>query len=212
MHDPEDPHKDLYDEEIVITFSDWYHGFMHNLLAEFINIANPSGAEPVPQAALLNDTQNLTVSIQPGKTYLFRLINMGAFAAQYLWFEEHTMRIVEVDGIYTEPMDADMIYLTAAQRYSVLVTAKNDTNSNFAFVGSMDQDLFDVVPDGLNPNVTGWLVYDSSKDMPTAKEVPAFEPFDDFALVPYDREELFDHVDRSITLDLKMDNLDDGAN
>ena len=185
---------------------------MHNLLAEFINIANPSGAEPVPQAALLNDTQNLTVSIQPGKTYLFRLIKMGAFAAQYLWFEEHTMRIVEVDGIYTEPMDADMIYLTAAQRYSVLVTAKNDTNSNFAFVGSMDQDLFDVVPEGLNPNVTGWLVYDDTKDMPAAKEVPTFEPFDDFALVPYDKEELFDHVDRSITLDLKMDNLYDGAN
>jgi iron transport multicopper oxidase len=180
---------------------------MHNLLAEFINIANPSGAEPVPQAALLNDTQNLTVSIEPGKTYLFRMVNMGAFAAQYVWFEDHTMRIVEVDGVYTEPTDAEMIYITAAQRYSVLVTAKNDTNSNFAFVGSMDQDLFDAVPEGLNPNVTGWLVYDNSKELPTPKE-----PFDDFALVPYDKEGLFDHVDRSITLDLKMDNLDDGAN
>jgi iron transport multicopper oxidase len=29
--------------------------------------------------------------------------------------------------------------MTAAQRYSVLVTAKNDTSSNFAFVGSMDE-------------------------------------------------------------------------
>ena len=185
---------------------------MHNLLAEFINIANPSGAEPVPQAALLNDTQNLTVSIQPGKTYLFRMVNMGAFAAQYVWFEEHTMRVVEVDGVYTEPIDADMIYLTAAQRYSVLVTAKNDTNSNFAFVGSMDQDLFDAVPEGLNPNVTGWLVYDDTKELPAPKEVAEFEPFDDFDLVPYDKEELLDHVDRSITLDLKMDNLNDGAN
>ncbi|CAN9096996.1 unnamed protein product [Alternaria alternata] len=212
VHDPEDPYKDLYDEEVVITLSDWYHDLMHNLLAEFINIANPSGAEPVPQAALLNDTQNLTVSIEPGKTYLFRMVNMGAFAAQYVWFEDHTMRIVEVDGVYTEPMDAEMIYLTAAQRYSVLVTAKNDTNSNFAFVGSMDQDLFDAVPEGLNPNVTGWLVYDNSKELPTPKEVEAFEPFDDFALVPYDKEGLFGHVDRSITLDLKMDNLDDGAN
>jgi len=212
VHDPEDPFKDLYDEEVVITLSDWYHDLMHNLLGEFINIANPSGAEPVPQAALLNDTQNLTVAIQPGKTYLFRLVNMGAFAAQYVWFEDHTMRVVEVDGVYTEPMEADMIYLTAAQRYSVLVTAKNDTNSNFAFVGSMDQDLFDAIPEGLNPNVTGWLVYDDRKDMPAAKEMSEFEPFDDFALVPHDKEELFDHVDRSITLDLKMDNLDDGAN
>jgi iron transport multicopper oxidase len=156
VHDPEDPYKGLYDEEVVMTLSDWYHDQMPGLLKDFISIANPSGAEPVPQAALLNDTQNLAVRIQPGKTYLFRLINMGAFAAQYVWFEGHTMRIVEgmpergcrllplltnttVDGIYTEPTEAEMIYVTAAQRYSVLVTAKNDTTSNFAFVGSMDQ-------------------------------------------------------------------------
>ncbi|EMD66138.1 hypothetical protein COCSADRAFT_85313 [Bipolaris sorokiniana ND90Pr] len=212
VHDPESPHKDLYDKEVVVTLSDWYHDSMHNLLASFINIANPSGAEPVPQAALLNDIQNLTVSIEPGKTYLFRMVNMGAFAAQYVWFEEHTMRIVEVDGVYTEPMDADMIYLTAAQRYSVLVTAKNDTNSNFAFVGSMDEDLFDTVPKGLNPNVTGWLVYDDKKELPAAKDVDAFEPFDDFKLVPWDKEGVFDRVDQSITLNVKMDVLNDGAN
>ncbi|CBX99496.1 similar to iron transport multicopper oxidase FET3 [Plenodomus lingam JN3] len=212
IHDPEDPFKDMYDEEIVITLSDWYHELMQPLLSQFISVANPSGAEPVPQAALMNDTQNLSVKIEPGKTYLFRLVNMGAFAAQYVWFEEHTMKIVEVDGIYTEPTDANMLYLTAAQRYSVLVTAKNDTNSNFAFVGSMDQDLFDAIPDGLNPNVTGWLVYDDSKEKPAPKEAQAFEPFDDFTLVPYDKGALLEHVDRTITLDMKMDNLDDGAN
>ncbi|KAF2025724.1 iron transport multicopper oxidase FET3 precursor [Setomelanomma holmii] len=212
VHDPEDPHKDLYDEEIVLTLSDWYHDQMPGLLKDFINIANPSGAEPVPQAALMNDTQNLNIKIQPGKTYLFRVVNIGAFAAQYLWFEGHTMKVVEVDGIYTDPMEADMIYVTAAQRYSVLVTAKNDTSSNFAFVGSMDQDLFDAVPDGLNPNVTGWLVYDETKSKPAPKKIESFEPFDDFQLAPYDKEELFDRVDRTITLDLKMDNLNDGAN
>lgn len=112
---------------------------MQTLLKSFINIANPTGAEPVPQAALINDQQNLTVKVQPGKTYLFRLINIGAFAAQYVWFEDHKMSIVEVDGVYTEPQEADVIYMTAAQRYSVLVTAKNDTSSNFAIVGSMDE-------------------------------------------------------------------------
>jgi iron transport multicopper oxidase len=112
---------------------------MPGLMKRFMSLANPTGAEPVPQSALLNDTQNLTVAVQPGKTYLFRIINIGAFAAQYVWFEEHTMRIVEVDGIYTEPADASMIYVTAAQRYSVLITMKDDTSSNYAFVGSMDE-------------------------------------------------------------------------
>jgi iron transport multicopper oxidase len=139
VKDPENPFKDQYDEEVVLTFSDWYHESMPKLMSGFISIANPSGAEPVPQAALVNDTQNLTVKIEPGKTYMFRMINIGAFAAQYVWFENHTMRVIEVDGIYTEPMDAEMLYVTAAQRYSVLITAKNDTSSNFAFVGSMDE-------------------------------------------------------------------------
>jgi iron transport multicopper oxidase len=129
----------MYDEEIVLTFSDWYHDLMNGLLAGFMRFSNPTGAEPVPKSALVNDTQNLTISMQPGKTYLFRLINMGAFAAQYVWFEGHTMQVVEVDGIYTQPQDADMVYLTAAQRCAVLITARNDTDGNFAFMGSMDQ-------------------------------------------------------------------------
>lgn len=112
---------------------------MPSLLAGFINIANPTGAEPVPKAALMNDTQDLHVLVEPGKTYMFRIINMAAFAAQYVWFEGHNMSIVEVDGIYTEPAEADQIYITAAQRYSVLITTKDDKSTNFAFVGSMDQ-------------------------------------------------------------------------
>jgi iron transport multicopper oxidase len=139
IDDPDSPYKDQYDEEIILTLADWYHQMPSTLLNFFISYANPTGAEPVPDAALFNDTQNLKINIEPGKTYLFRMINMAAFAAQYLWFEGHTMRIVEVDGVYTEPAEADMIYLTAAQRYSVLITAKNDTSANFAIQGSMDQ-------------------------------------------------------------------------
>lgn len=139
IHDPEDPFKGQYDEEVILTLSDWYHDQMQDLMASFISVTNPSGAEPVPDAALMNDTQNATFAVQPGKTYMFHIVNIGGFAAQYFWFEGHKMRIVEVDGIWTEPADADMLYVTVAQRYSVLVTTHNDTTSNFAIVGSMDQ-------------------------------------------------------------------------
>jgi iron transport multicopper oxidase len=65
----------------------------------------------------------------------------------------------------------------------------------------------------LNPNVTGWLIYDDSKPKPEAKAIDSFDAqFDDFALVPYDKEALYSNVDQSITLDMKMDNLNDGAN
>jgi iron transport multicopper oxidase len=136
--DPNAPFEGQYDEEIVLSVSDWYHDQMQALIPKFMSRFNPTGAEPVPNAALFNDTQNLTIAIKPGKTYLFRMVNIGAFAGQYVWFENHTMSIVEVDGIYTQPADASMLYLSAAQRYSFLITAKNDTSSNYAFVGSMD--------------------------------------------------------------------------
>lgn len=207
------PYKSQYDEEVVISVSDWYHDQMQDLIPLFINKINPTGAEPVPNSALFNDTQNITVAVQPGKTYLFRMVNIGAFAGQYVWFEGHNMTIVEVDGIYTQQAEAEMIYLTAAQRISFLITARNDTSANYPFVGSMDTDLFDTIPDGLDVNVTGWLVYDSSKDMPDAAFVDNFDAeFDDFALVPYDNMALLDSVDQSIELIVVMDNLGDGAN
>lgn len=199
---------------------------MATLIPKFLNKANPTGAEPVPQNALLNDTQNLTVSVQPGKTYLFHVVNIGAFAGQYLWFEGHNMTIVEVDGVFTDPAEASMIYISAAQRYSFLLTTKNETTSNYAFVGSMDtvsiikisgksysdllQDLFDQLPEDLNWNSTGWLVYDDTKPMPVPAVVDALDSFDDFALVPFDKKPLLPDADQTITLDVIMDNLGDG--
>jgi iron transport multicopper oxidase len=111
---------------------------MNTLIPKFLNKANPTGAEPVPDAALLNDTQNLTIPLQPGKTYLFHVVNIGAFAGQHLWFEGHNMTLVEVDGVFVDAAEAEMIYVAAAQRYSFLLTAKNETGTNYAFVGSMD--------------------------------------------------------------------------
>jgi iron transport multicopper oxidase len=123
---------------MTFSISDWYHDQMKVLIPQFLNKRNPTGAEPVPQAALLNDTQNLTIAVQPGKTYLFHVVNIGAFAGQYLWFEGHNMTLVEVDGVFTDQAVAERIYIGAAQRYSFLITMKNETSTNYAFVSSMD--------------------------------------------------------------------------
>ncbi|KAI2642354.1 multicopper oxidase [Xylaria nigripes] len=212
VHDPKSPFLGKYDEEIVISVSDWYHKQMAVLLPPFISKSNPTGAEPVPQAALFNETQNLTVAVQPGKTYLFRMVNIGAFAGQYIWFEGHNMTIVELDGVYHEPAEAEMIYLAAAQRCSFLLTTKNETTANYAFVGSMDTSLFDTIPAGLNYNVTGWLTYDESKPFPTPALVDELDPFDDIALVPFDKQARFGVPNKVIELDVIMNNLGDGAN
>ncbi|KAK1826320.1 Cupredoxin [Podospora conica] len=213
INDPETPFSDLYDEELVLTVSDWYHDEMPGLLKFFMSRFNPTGAEPVPKSALLNETQNLQVKLQPGRRYLFRMINIGAFAGQYIWFEGHNVTVVEIDGVYTRPTEASMIYLSAAQRCSFIITARNDRSANFPFMASMDTDLFDQLPEDLNWNVTGWLVYDSKKPLPEpAVLYEPFEPFDDMRLLPWDNQTIFKEPDQTVSLDVIMDNLGDGAN
>ncbi|KAK7221715.1 hypothetical protein V2G26_009718 [Clonostachys chloroleuca] len=213
IHDKDFPYKDKFDEEHVLTLSDWYHDEMQEMVPKlFMTKNNPSGAEPVPKNALMNETVGFKFPVKPDTTYLFRVINMGAFAGQYLWFEGHTMRIVEVDGIYTEEAEAEMIYLSAAQRVSFLLTTKNDTSGNFPIAASMDTTLFDILPDDLNYNSTGWLVYDDKKELPAAATVESLDPFDDMTLVPYDKMELLPEPDRVVQLDVDMNNLRDGMN
>ncbi|KAI2463575.1 multicopper oxidase [Annulohypoxylon bovei var. microspora] len=215
IHDPNSPYLNTsyqQENERVLTVSDWYHDQITDLLPGFIDKSNPTGAEPVPNAALWNDTQNLQVAVQPNTTYLFRVINVGAFAGQYIWFEGHNMTIIEVDGVYHQPAVADMIYLSAAQRCSFLVTTKAETTTNYAFVASMDTTLFDTLPDDLNYNVTGWLVYDGAQSLPDPATVDELNNFDDITLVPYDNQTLFGEPDQTVELDVIMDNLGDGAN
>lgn len=212
VRDPDGPYEGKYDEELIITLSDWYHQPIQSLIRELINVENPTGAEPVPQAALMNDTQDLQVPVSPDRTYLVRIVNVGAFAAHFLWIEGHEMRVVEVDGVWTEEASADRLYITPAQRYSVLVKTRGSTTENFPIVSAMDQELFDVIPDNLDSNVTGWLIYDSERPLPKATPVQELDFFDDFDLVPHDHLEAFHHVDYSLQLDISMDNLGDGAN
>lgn len=66
------------------------------------------------------------------------------------------------------------------------------------------------MPEDLNWNVTGWLVYDNGKELPTPAIVDELNDFDDFGLVPFDKMALLPEADQVITLDVVMDNLGDG--
>jgi iron transport multicopper oxidase len=70
------------------------------------------------------------------------------------------------------------------------------------------------VPEGLNWNVSGWLLYDQSKPLPDAAIIleDSFREFDDYTLVLYDKELFFSNPDQSITLEVVINNLGDGAN
>lgn len=212
VHDGNAYFNDLYDEELTLTISDWYHDLVEDI--RFLSLYNPTGAEPVPNSFLMNDTQKSSFPVKPNTTYLIRFINIGAFVGQYLYIEDHTFRIVEVDGIYTEPAEADTLYISAAQRYTILLTTKNSTEKNYPIVMVADADLLDVILPTLQLNNTNWLEYNASAPHTEAvMQVDAsadLVPFDDITLIPSDGMELLPEPDYEIGATVVMANLQNG--
>lgn len=201
-----------YDEEVVLTISEWYHEELDVLDKAFLNRYNPTGAEPIPQSTLWNDTRNGTWKVEPGKTYLMRIVNVGAFVLQYLWMEDHTFKVIEVDGIYVEPNETEVVYITVAQRYTVLIETKNTTDKNYAFMQAIDTDMLDTQPASLVVNSTNWIVYNESAELPGELSYPDTEFLDDFYLEPIEQEENLGEPDLRVQLDVVMDNLGNGVN
>lgn len=166
------------------------------------------GYEPIPYSNLLNEAQNIKLNFQPGKTYFVRVISMAAFAASSLHFDQHKMDIIEIDGVYTKRQTVDSIYVAAAQRYGVLIKAKPDASKNYAFISSFDLNMFND-PFGqnpqLNPNVTGYLVYNNYAPLAHELSVSAFNNIDDFTLAPLDGEQLLENPDKIITMNFEFD-------
>lgn len=115
------------------------------------------------------------------------------------------MTIVEVDGVYTDPQVTNRIYLTVGQRYSVLITTKETTERNFTITNTLDTNMFDHIPDGFSGDVCAYLVYDSTKSLPSVKPLTNLAPFDDFQLVPRDHQKAMD-VDRQIIIKMNFIN------
>lgn len=216
IHDPESPYIDDYDEELVFTLSDWYHELVEDLADDFMSLYNPSGAEPIPDAFLFNDKQNSTYAVKANTTYLLRILNTGAFVAQYFYIPGHNFTVVEVDGIYTEPQVADTLYLGIAQRYSVLLTTPVDMDDSWAMVTVADSDLLDGIPSTLQLNSTNWLVYNSDAALEPANITVAVSddlvPIDDLVLVPHDGEALLPEPDVIVNITVYMVNLMTGYN
>ena len=129
----------------------------------------------------------------------------------YFWIDGHNMTIIEVDGTDVEEYPTDILTLAVAQRYSVLVTARNDTSANWAIHANMDTTMFDTVPDTLQPNITSSVTYDASASLTNYGNDANYHDIDDMALVPIIVEPMLPST-RTIPLLVAFDTMDDGTN
>lgn len=112
------------------------------------------------------------------------------------------MKIVEVDGSYTEPFEASQIRVAPAQRYTVLLNAHSSSEANFAFLAALDinRDFTNAAQSVFPHNITGYIVYDESNPVPEALEIAAWEPADDVTFQSLEGQSLLADPDKSIVL------------
>ncbi|KZP14645.1 multicopper oxidase [Athelia psychrophila] len=235
IHPPKEHY--TYDEEFTVVLGDWYHKEHSVLIKEFVNIANSDGVEPVPNAALIYFAQNgqylgpmsgtsptgaasatgfnenATLPFTPGKTYRLRIVNTSAFSAFYFWIEGHGMTLIEADGTDIQESPIDVLSITVAQRYSVLVTARNDTAKNWAIHANMDTTMFDTVPHALVYNVTSSITYNGSAPIHGVNSTTLkYLDVDDLSLVPVKVIAQYPPPTRTIELEFVFATMDDGTN
>ncbi|KAK9723370.1 ferroxidase fet3 [Basidiobolus ranarum] len=174
-----------YDAEYIVALSDWYYEQHDVLLSKYLSIYNPSGAEPVPDAGEINGSQNATFNFVAGKVYRLRIINMSAFSMFNFHIDGHDLEIIEADGVDLNSKTVQTLPITAAQRYSVLVRAKNSTANNFIMHADVDVSMFPAVNPNLNPNINATIIYDPKAALyiPSDSAQPDMQ-FDDTSLVP----------------------------
>ncbi|MCO5570339.1 hypothetical protein L7F22_024058 [Adiantum nelumboides] len=108
------------DGDFTILIGDWYntdHKVLKDTLDQGYILSNPNGV-------LINGQKPMDANfwVKPGGTYRFRISNVGLSTSLNFRFASHSMRVVEVEGTYSNQDYFDSLDIHVGQSYSVLVT------------------------------------------------------------------------------------------
>ncbi|XXG71844.1 hypothetical protein AAC387_Pa07g1075 [Persea americana] len=106
--------------DITLLIGDWYKA-NHTYLRAILDRGNRL---PFPDAILINGRgpNGVSFTVDQGKTYRFRISNVGLQNSLNIRFQGHTMKLVEVEGTHTLQTTYSSLDVHVGQSYSVLVT------------------------------------------------------------------------------------------
>ncbi|CZR62342.1 uncharacterized protein PAC_12239 [Phialocephala subalpina] len=177
VHDTAAPCHGKYDQEVIMTISDWYYTeapYLVNLYQ-----AQPKdkakGIEPIPDSTLINGSQNA-----------------NGFASNLITLDEgHNMTIVEMDQVATVPTVTSAIKITTAQRYVAIVTALPIATRNYGILSPKDPGMF-------TGDATAYMVYSSSLPLPAQPQVPNLNAINEFNMLPFDQQAILGLVTQEV--------------
>ncbi|KAI1500861.1 Cupredoxin [Biscogniauxia marginata] len=202
VHDPADPYLNDYDEDIILTVSDWYHSQTPALVQQMLQPNNTEFLPPHPNSITVNEGANGLIPVEAGKTYRIRIINFSALTAAFISFESLSMDVVMIDASYVRRQTVDQLRISASQRYDILVTPSG-SDDIYPYLLALDTNrdyTSEQESAAFHDNFTGALTIssdDSTSDAVTAIptfSVSAFQPFNDVQFQPYDNQPAYGPV------------------
>ncbi|CAI0554227.1 unnamed protein product [Linum tenue] len=119
------------DGDFTLLVGDWYKTD-HKALQASLDSGN---SLPLPDGVLINGHTQATFSGDQGKTYKFRISNVGLSLTLNFRIQSHTMKLVEVEGSHVMQNTYDSLDVHVGQSVTVLVTL-NQAPKDYYIVAS----------------------------------------------------------------------------
>lgn len=120
------------DGDFSLLIGDW-HKTSHKELQQILD----SGKSlPFPDGLLINGKSRSTFSVNQGKTYMFRISNVGLSTSINFRIQGHKMKLVEVEGSHVVQNFYDALDVHVGQSLSVLVTLDQPPKDYFVIAST----------------------------------------------------------------------------
>ncbi|XP_031250265.1 laccase-4-like [Pistacia vera] len=154
-------------QEVVIVLAEWWKSDVEAV----INEAQQSGLAPnVSDAHTINgypgpvsscpSEGGYTLPVEPGKTYMLRVINAALNEDLFFKIAGHNFTVVEVDASYTKPFKTETVLIAPGQTTNLLLTANLGTGKFMVAASPFDDAPVTVD----NITATGTLHYSGTLD------------------------------------------------
>ncbi|KAG6495121.1 hypothetical protein ZIOFF_042912 [Zingiber officinale] len=134
------------DGDFTLFIGDWYirnHTDLRQALDDGKDLGMPDGVLMNGKGPYRYNTtlvpdgiDHETVKVEPGKTYRFRVHNVGTSTSLNFRIQNHNMILVETEGTYTAQQNFTNLDIHVGQSYSFLVTMDQNASSDYYIVAS----------------------------------------------------------------------------
>ncbi|PSS21405.1 Laccase-11 like [Actinidia chinensis var. chinensis] len=116
--------------EQIILLGEWWNSDVEEVVKQGTNLGLPPNmsdahtinGKPGPLFPCF-EKHTFAMEVEPGKTYLLRIINAALNDQLFFAIANHNMTVVEIDAVYTKPFTTQALFIGPGQTTNVLVSA-----------------------------------------------------------------------------------------